>query len=183
MVLQSCPKRGGSTCATLTDASPRGEGIIWSEWSLWVRSRPEGSCSWEISMAIHSNQFEQSCWGSARTDLAQQTHRHCMDTLLWSSGILGARFRPFLGKVAQNTRSCTKQELNYLLTFKKSLAQPIYSKNRNKNLSTCLPSELLVFTCCAIIWSDYPYATYQFYIIKITDCVYVSICDVCIICI
>ena len=164
MVLQSCPKCDGITGATLTNASPWGEGITWNEQSPRVRSRPEGSWSWEPSTATTPQQplTPISPISPAGDQVAQQTHRHCVDTLLWSSGIPGARFRAFPGKVAQNTRSRTKQELNFLLTFKKSLAQPVYSKNRNKNLNTCLAYELLVFTCCAIIWSDYPYAHTSF---------------------
>lgn len=164
MVLQSCPKFDVTTGATRINASPWGEGMTWNEWSAWVRSRPEASCSWEPSTATTPQQplTPISPISPAGDRVAQQTHRHCVDTLLWSSGIPGARFRPFPGKVVQNTRSRKKQELNFLLTLKKSLVQPIYSKNRNKNLNPCLPYELLVFTCCAVIWSDYPYAHTSF---------------------
>ena len=120
MVLQSCPKSDVTTGATRTNASPWGEGITWNEWSAWVRSRPEASCSWEPSTATTPQQplTPISPVSPAGDRVAQQTHRHCMDTLLWSSGIPGARFRPFPGKVVQNTRSRKKQELNFLLTLK-----------------------------------------------------------------
>ena len=119
MVLQSCPKCDGITGATLTNASPWGEGITWNEQSPRVRSRPEGSWSWEPSTATTPQQplTPISPISPAGDQVAQQTHRHCVDTLLWSSGIPGARFRAFPGKVAQNTRSRKKQELNFFLSL------------------------------------------------------------------
>ena len=117
MVLQSCPRCGGTTYATVIDASVWGGGITWSEWSPWLRSRPEGSCSWEPSAASTPGHLGSECLSPDGDLVAQQTHRHCVDTLLWSAGIPGARFRPFPGKVAHSTSSMNKTRVEFLLTF------------------------------------------------------------------
>lgn len=146
--------------------------------SLWLWSRLRGSWSWESSTANTPGQVGIEYFNSAgklRLLVAQHTYRYCTNPLLLSSGIISTRSLPFPGKVAQSISIMNKTGVEFLFIKKKNLLLRQYYNSKNGNkilLDLYLPSELLVFTCHAVIWSIFLYI-YQLYIVMIISIIYV----------